>query len=473
MPVFKVHVKWGKEKFKDIECNTGEPPELFKAQLFALSGVQPDRQKVMVKGNVIKDDAWGNVKLRDGMTLLMMGSVDELPAEPSEKPMFMEDMTEQELASAMEMPAGLTNLGNTCYMNATLQCLKSVPELKDALQRYEGSLAGGVQMMPDQSITCAIRDLYGMMDKTASSIPPIIMLNVLHLAFPQFAEKNDNGEFSQQDANECWNELVRCLQRQLPMSSDDTAEAGQGAVGLRKSFIDRYFAGEFAITMKCVESDDEPVTKNTETFYQLSCFIQKEVKYLHTGLQSRLQEHITKHSPVLSRDAQYLRTCKIKRLPAYLTIQMVRFFYKEKEGVNAKILKDIKFPLSLDIFDLCSEETQKKLIPMRDRFKQDEDAKAELKSKIRAPAGKKGEEEEEEEIKMIKEPYSFPDDIGSNNSGYYELQAVLTHKGRSSTSGHYVGWVKKKGNEWLMFDDDNVSAVTAEDVQKLSGGRYV
>ena len=32
----------------------GEPPELFKAQLFALSGVQPDRQKVMVKGNVIK-----------------------------------------------------------------------------------------------------------------------------------------------------------------------------------------------------------------------------------------------------------------------------------------------------------------------------------------------------------------------------------------------------------------------------------
>ena len=33
-------------------------------------------------------------------------------------------------------------------------------------------------------------------------------------------------------------------------------------------------------------------------------------------------------------------------------------------------------------------------------------------------------------------------DAGSNNSGYYELQAVLTHKGRSSSSGHYVAWVK-------------------------------
>jgi len=33
-------------------------------------------------------------------------------------------------------------------------------------------------------------------------------------------------------------------------------------------------------------------------------------------------------------------------------------------------------------------------------------------------------------------------DSGSNNSGYYELQAVLTHKGRSSSSGHYVAWVR-------------------------------
>ena len=49
-----VNVKWGKEKFSGVEVNTDEPPMLLKAQLFALSGVQPERQKVMIKGQVIK-----------------------------------------------------------------------------------------------------------------------------------------------------------------------------------------------------------------------------------------------------------------------------------------------------------------------------------------------------------------------------------------------------------------------------------
>lgn len=58
-------VKWGKELYPDVEVDTDEAPLLFKAQLFALTGVQPERQKVMVKGATIKDTDWGNIKLKD------------------------------------------------------------------------------------------------------------------------------------------------------------------------------------------------------------------------------------------------------------------------------------------------------------------------------------------------------------------------------------------------------------------------
>lgn len=36
-----------------------------------------------------------------GMTVLMMGSADALPEEPSAKTVFVEDMTEEQLASAV------------------------------------------------------------------------------------------------------------------------------------------------------------------------------------------------------------------------------------------------------------------------------------------------------------------------------------------------------------------------------------
>ena len=51
------------------------------------------------------------------------------------------------------------------------------------------------------------------------------------------------------------------------------------------SFVDQYMGGEFAISMKCKDAESEPETTSSEKFYQLSCFIKTEVKYLHNGLK--------------------------------------------------------------------------------------------------------------------------------------------------------------------------------------------
>ncbi|XP_071837791.1 ubiquitin carboxyl-terminal hydrolase 14-like [Apostichopus japonicus] len=472
MSVFKVHVKWGKEKYKDLECNTEEPPLVFKAQLFALTGVEPNRQKVMLKGTVLKDTDWGTFKLKDGATLLMMGTKEALPEAPVEKTLFIEDLTEEELASALEFPAGLSNLGNTCYMNATVQCLRSVPELKEALRKYSGDprLTATDTAV---GVVAAMRDLFVQLDQKSEGFPPFVLLQRLHAAFPHFADRTEQGVFQQQDANECWIQITRMLQQKLPSITDagEPMEVDGGASSTNKGFMDQYFRGEFDTTLKCIEAEDEKPTNSKESFFQLSCYIDHEVRYMHTGLQSRLSEHIEKNSPSLERNAQYIKESKLSRLPAYLTIQMVRFQYKEKESINAKILKDVKFPMTLDVWDLCSETLQEKLVPMRDKFKIMEDKKTAEAQKAKQEGKKvklQSEVAVDEDAKYL--PFEFSDDKGSNNSGYYELQAVLTHQGRSSSSGHYVGWVKRKGDEWIKFDDDDVSPVTAEDILRLSGG---
>lgn len=102
---FTVKVKWGKEVYPDVEVNTDEPPLVFKAQLFALTGVNPIRQKVMMKGGTLKDDVWGNIQIVEGQNILLMGSKDEdVPVEPAVKPMFVEDMTESQLATVVSYP---------------------------------------------------------------------------------------------------------------------------------------------------------------------------------------------------------------------------------------------------------------------------------------------------------------------------------------------------------------------------------
>ena len=65
--------------------------------------------------------------------------------------------------------------------------------------------------------------------------------------------------------------------------------------------------------------------------------------------------------------------------------------------------------------------------------------------------------------------YSLPLLIQTKMSTPFS-QAILTHKGRSSNSGHYVAWVKQKGDTWLECNDDDVRPIHEEDIMKLSGG---
>ena len=102
--------------------------------------------------------------------------------------------------------------------------------------RYKGDLVLNVGSLDAaQNLTIALRDLYEAMDKSAT-IAPLILLQVLHMAFPRFAEKGEGGAYCQQDANECWTELVRMLQQKLRIN--DTLWRDKE---LNRSVLQRYF----------------------------------------------------------------------------------------------------------------------------------------------------------------------------------------------------------------------------------------
>ena len=66
--------------------------------------------------------------------------------------------------------------------------------------------------------------------------------------------------------------------------------------------------------------------------------------------------------------------------------------------------------------------------------------------------------DEKEPAELVKELTAFEDpELPENKTGWYELVAILTHKGQNADGGHYVAWVQHKDDTWVCFDDDKVT----------------
>ncbi|CAG9465582.1 unnamed protein product [Pedinophyceae sp. YPF-701] len=474
--VLKVSVKWGKQSY-DVEIDTSLPASAFKAQLMSLTGVPVERQKVMVKGGMLKDDAeWAKTGVKQGSRLMMMGTADKVVEAPKEEMVFLEDLPPEQAAhsAVKKYGMGLTNLGNTCYMNSCLQCLYSAKGLRAALASYEPA-GGGL----DHQLTSHLKGLFRQIEGASAPVQPMAFLSTLRQSFPQFAEMQQ-GMPMQHDAEECWSVVVNTLTGKL--KGDAASIDALLGVGLKTELVSE-------------ETGESIVTEKLE--HKLICNITSEVNHLHEGIRLGLKDDRQQTSAKTGAMTTFRGSSRITRLPQYLTVQELRFFFKAEAQQKAKILRKVALSVSLDLHEFCTPELQAELAAPRDAYKAVLDARVAQKKGAKGDEGAKGEGAGEgHDAKRAKgdegaagsgmdvdgdkgDKGDKGDGAGPSKSweshvgkmtGRFDLTAVLTHKGRSADSGHYVAWVKQDDGTWVEFDDDNMILRKDEDIVNLSGG---
>jgi len=464
-------VKWGKETLK-LDFVIASGVKGLKTELEEKTGVPADRMKIMPKSKglwkgVLKDDFdLSTVDFSAAMTkasgkelqILLMGSGSKLTG-PKTKTVFLEDLPPDEVAKVRE-PSGLVNLGNTCYMNSVVQCLRAVPELRKGIANYTpstsnshllGNAAGGTG-----SLVVALRDTFNNLDRSVDAIPPTSLLRVSRMIFPQFAQRGPQGQPKQQDAEEFLSTMLATFAENTNRRetinaglSSSTDEELNGATNL----IDAVFGLRMEETLTCDEFDStdsnkkgeamdvdagssalvEPAVIKYDLQRKLVCNIQggsdakstTNVDHIAEGIALSLSGKIEKHSEVLGRNAIWTRKQRIARLPPIIGIQFGRFYWKETPdssdhtGVKCKVMKPVAFSDILDVYEFCSESIQKSLKVVRDRkLAEEEDA---INKKLKGQLEDK-EKEKKDDSKM--EIDQVVEETNANAAGGSEEDAL-------------------------------------------------
>ncbi|MEW5311040.1 MAG: hypothetical protein WDW38_002786 [Sanguina aurantia] len=199
----------------------------------------------------------------------------------------------------------------------------------------------GLDAIPD----CAVRSSSGQ---------------VVSQQTPQFSQQTSQGAYMQQDAEECCTNLVY----------NKTQCSGE-AQGSYHQVLEQQMGIHTHLKTKCEETGEE--MEEDATTYVLKCNIENDTNFLHTGLGLGLRDDREKTSAILGSLVKFKGSSLITSLPPYLTVQLMRFFYRVDTQQKAKILRKVAFPMELNVYDLCSTELKVKLDRPRSILKDEQD----------------------------------------------------------------------------------------------------
>ncbi|XP_017129460.1 ubiquitin carboxyl-terminal hydrolase 47 [Drosophila elegans] len=359
---------------------------------------------------------------------------------------------------------GLVNQAMTCYLNSLLQALFMTPEFRNALYRWEFDN-----------------------DNEAKNIPYQLQKLFLNLqTSPKAAvETTDLTRSFGWDSTEAWQqhdiqELCRVMFDALEHKFKNTKQA---------NLISNLYEGKMNDYVKCLECNTEKTRE--DTFLDIPLPVRPfGSSSAYGSIEEALRAFVQPET--LDGNNQYLcEKCKkkcdahkglhFKSFPYILTLHLKRFDFDYQTMHRIKLNDRVTFPQTLNLNTFInrsgnSGEANSQMNGTVDDCSTADSGSAmeddNLSSGVVTTASSSQHEndlnDEDEGIDMS----SSTSKSAKQGSGpyLYELFAIMIHSG-SASGGHYYAYIKDfDNNEWFCFNDQNVSTITQEDIQRSFGG---
>eukprot|EP01119_Soliformovum_irregulare_P001496 TRINITY_DN111_c0_g1_i2.p1 TRINITY_DN111_c0_g1~~TRINITY_DN111_c0_g1_i2.p1 ORF type:complete len:729 (-),score=230.36 TRINITY_DN111_c0_g1_i2:567-2753(-) len=368
----------------------------------------------------------------------------------------------QEEEKKMTGTVGLGNLGNTCYLNATLQSLVHLPPLKRLFLHgsqiiTERRRSPTSSKIPKDLLTKSFTRLWTMLwaPSNYKSVAPKETLQALRLV-----SRSLFGGYAQQDAHEALRTIIDQLHTELAGSSAYSTENNS-------SVVSDIFEGMLQSSVTCQTCQYVSVTR--EKFFDVSLSIPTQKKtqepkgwwdylgsfvwsgFSETDLSECFSEFISAED--LKSENKYMcEKCKQLR-PAKKQISFLSFQPSLENNTprSKNAMKQYRFNILPPVLTIHLK-----------RFRYDAYFAGKIGNSVKFPIDKFS------LAPFCVEPADANEKRELAENSNYELMAIINHRGGMG-GGHYVAYARagRSSSRWFEFDDSYVSEVSIDKVKSV------
>lgn len=412
------------------------------------------------------------------------------------RPKFLENHPLLPVSASANGYVGLVNQAMTCYLNSLLQALYMTPEFRNALYRWEFDKDSEEKNIPYQ--------LQKLFLNLQTSKKPAVETTDLTRSFGW-------------DSTEAWQqhdiqELCRVMFDALEHKFKNTKQA---------NLISNLYEGKMIDYVKCLECNTEKT--RADTFLDIPLPVRPfGSSNAYGSIEEALRAFVQPET--LDGNNQYFcekcdKKCdahkglKFKTFPYILTLHLKRFDFDYSTMHRIKLNDKVTFPqilhlnnffnttdgeaLESNVAATSSENTKNSVVngfivnggtagntddcsTTDSGSAMEEDACSSIPTTASSSQHENDMQDDDEgiDISSSTDQRTVASDEDQNlkaseiSSGpyVYELFAIMIHSG-SASGGHYYAYIKEfENNEWYCFNDQTVSPITQEDIQKSFGG---